>query len=494
MPAYTIGIDLGTTATKTVLVDGSGAVVAGAARAARVDSPAPGHAEMDPHQWWSHVAETVAEVLAAAGSDGRDVAGIGVSGMVPTLVAVDAGLRVLHPSIQQNDARAVAEIDELARAVPDALARTGSAVTAQSIGPKWHWLARHRPRVAADCVTLLGSYGWVIARLTGERVADENWALESGLAGYDSGWQADICAAAGLDPALLPPIRPSGAVVGSLRADVAAQLGLPAGVPVTAGYADHVVSAFAAGLLAPGDTLLKLGGAGDILAVSAAPVFDPRLYLDRHPLPGYWMPNGCMATSGATLRWFQRELAGGRALGALDADADAVGPGAGGVLALPYFLGEKTPVMDPLARGAFVGLHLGHTRAHLYRALVEAVAFGFAHHVEVFAERGIAVDEVRVTNGGSRSALWKQTLADTLDRPLGSIAAHPGSSWGAALLTAGAVGLLDPAEAVRRLARVDEVFAPSPAAHRVLRAHYERYGALREALAPISHDLAAQAW
>ena len=181
-----------------------------------------------------------------------------------------------------------------------------------------------------------------------------------------------------------------------------------------------------------GDLLVKLGGAGDILLVTTRPVTDARLYLDMHLAPGLFLPNGCMASSGSFIRWFQRELAGGAALAVLDAEAEEAGPLAGGVMALPYMLGEKTPLNDPLATGAFVGMSLSHRRGDLFRALLESIAFGFRHHLEVFAELGLRPRRVRVTNGGADSWLWPQVTADVIGLPLEKLRSHPGSALGVA--------------------------------------------------------------
>jgi xylulokinase len=489
MPGLVVAVDLGTTASKAMLVDGTGRVIAEAHAVSQLCSPAAGWAEMDAAAWWHHVVELVPRLLSEAARAPADVAVVGVSGMVPTLVAVDATGQPLRPSIQQNDARAVAEIDEVQRRVPDAVARTGSAVTAQSIGPKWMWLQRHEPATPAATRFVLGSYGSIVMRLTGVATAEANWALESGLASLDGGWDPVAVAAADVPLDVLPPVVEPGDIVGAVTAEAAAACGLLAGTPVIAGCADHVASAYAAGLVVPGQALVKLGGAGDILLVTDRAVPDERLFVDRHPDPGRWLSNGCMASSGSLLRWFERELAG-VALADLDRGAAAIPAGAGGLLVLPYFLGEKTPIQDPLARGVIAGLHLGHTRAHVHRALLEAVAFGFEHHFRVFAELGLAVESIVVTNGGSRSSLWKQIIADVTGRPLGVPPVAHGSCYGTAMVAGRAAGLFDPVEVLAARAGEHAVIEPDLASHAVLQEHYQRWRTLDRAVRPISHDLA----
>ncbi len=492
MNRYVLAVDLGTTATKAMLVDSHGVVVAEREDNSELRSPHPAWAEMDAEQWWRQIGDLVPALLAEARISADEVAAVGVSGMVPTLVAIDADGRCVRPSIQQNDARATAEIDELRAVLPDPVARTGSAVTAQSIGPKWRWLQRHEPDVAERTATMLGSYGLIVHRLTGVAVAEANWALESGLASIDGGWDERVLAECQLDPSLLPPIAAPHEIVGTVTSAAAEHTGLAAGTPVTAGCADHVSSAYAAGLRESGDLLLKLGGAGDILLVVDRPVVDERLFLDHHPIAGRWLSNGCMAASGSLLRWFERELADGTPLAALDVEAERVGPTAGGLLVLPYFLGEKTPLQDPLARGTIAGLHLGHTRADLFRATLESVAFGFAHHLEVFAELDLPIGRARVTNGGSRSTLWKQVLADVTGLTLEVPAVAHGSSFGTALVAGGAVELFDPTEVLAAATSDVTTIQPDAEAHDALVAHYRRWRALEPAVRPISHQLAQE--
>ena len=477
-----LGIDVGTSATKALLLDAAGGdVVAQAERPAELRSPRPGWAEEDPDEWWRNACELCRELGV------RDVAGVGVSGMVPAVLLLDASGRLLRPSIQQNDVRAANEVEELRELLGGGvLARTGSPVTQQSVGPTALWLARNEPQAWAATATILGSYDYVVFRLTGERGVEHNWALESGL--YDLAsetWAPDICAAAGIDLAQLPPPRRPDEIVGEVTPEAAAATGLKPGTPVVAGSADHVASAFAAGLVEAGDVLVKLGSAGDILLTSDDPLVDERLYLDYHLVPRKWLPNGCMAASGSAIRWFQREVAAGAALEQLDAEADAAGAGAGGVVALPYLLGEKTPINDPHARGAFVGLRLDHGRGHLFRALLEATAFGFRHHFDVFSELGRTPARVRVTNGGARSRLWKQVVADVTGRPLGVVRGQAGSELGAAFTAGIGVGALAAWEEIDRYVEAGEVVEPSVGAAAVYEPLYAAYRGLHGALAPV---------
>lgn len=493
MAEFTIGIDIGTTGTKTVLVDIARArIVAQATGEAQLFSEGPGQAEADPAQWLDNVYSGIRAVLAESGVAPDQIAALSTTGMVPAVVPVDTTGAPVRRAMLQNDARATAEITELKNALDaDAvLAATGSAVTQQSVGPTALWLQRHEPETWSATSHLVGSYDWVLMALGAPAHVELNWALESGLGTVDGQRFEPMYAAAGLAPELVPPVLAPGTQAGELSAAAAAITGLPAGLPLIVGGADHVLSAYAAGINAEGDWLVKLGGAGDILAAADSPVIDARLYLDAHPVPGRWLPNGCMATSGSLIRWFQT-LSGGHDLVALDDESETRRPAE--ILCLPYFLGEKSPLHDPDLRGAFVGLDLVHTRADMYRSVLEAIAYGFKHHTEVFASMGVPLRRALVTNGGSRSVLWKQILADVLDTPLSPIVGHPGASLGAAVIAAVGTGLLDGWDSTERFQTVGEPVLPDPRNVERYAESYAQWRELGDVLTPISHRIARKA-
>ncbi|BBY16255.1 FGGY-family carbohydrate kinase [Mycolicibacterium litorale] len=493
MSQFTIGVDIGTTGTKTVLIDVVTArIVAQASRESRLFADAPGHAEADPSQWIGNAHSTIRSVLDESGVAPEQVGALSTTGMVPAVVPVAADSAPVRRALLQNDARATAQIERLRGALDsdDVLAATGSAITQQSVAPTAMWLRENEPETWARTARLVGSYDWVLMALGAAPHVELNWAIESGLGTTDGQRYAPMYDAAGLAHDIVPDVLTPGAQAGTLSAAAAAATGLPQGLPLIVGGADHVLSAYAAGVNAAGDWLVKLGGAGDVLAASDTPVIDGRLYLDAHPVPGRWLPNGCMATSGSLIRWFQT-LAGGVDL--LQLDDEAAERGAAEILCLPYFLGEKSPLHDPDLRGAFVGLDLAHTRADMYRAVLEAIAFGFKHHTDVFASIGVPLQRAMVTNGGSRSVLWKQILADVLDTPLHPVIGHPGASLGAAVIAAIGVGALDDWDGAERFLTLGDAVEPD-------RRHVERYAdayaqwrALGDVLTPVSHQLARKA-
>jgi len=478
-----LGIDIGTTATKAILLDPARGLVAEGERPMALHTEQPGWAEEEVGDWWANVVSLSRELAA-----GLEITAIGVSGMVPTVILQDADGLPIRRSIQQNDARTGVEIQELRARLAGArvLERTGSAITQQSVAPTLVWLQRHEAEAWARTRTIGGSYDTIVRMLTGERSIEANWALESGLFDLETkDWALDILHAAGVNPDLLPAVRRPDEVVGALTNAAAAETGLRPGTPVVAGSADHVSSAFAAGLVREGDLLVKLGGAGDILLTTATPVIEERLYLDYHLVPGLYLPNGCMATSGSFIRWFQATIAAGTPLELLDAEAAAVEPGAGGVVALPYMLGEKTPIHDPDARGAFVGLTLATERGHLFRAVLEGIAFGFRHHLDVFAELGHVPRRIRVTNGGARSRLWTQVTADVIGLPLETLRSHPGSALGAAFVAGMGVGAFTSWSEIERFVEVGETIEPH--GHDGYERAYQTFRALYPALKEVVH-------
>jgi xylulokinase len=491
--ALILGIDIGTTSTIGILIDGEGRTLALAQRPVDLYSERPGWAEEEPGQWWDNSCAIVGELLAKAGRRAGDIAAVGVTGMLPAVVLLDADGRLLRHSIQQSDGRTGREVAELAAEVDAAafVRRTGNGINQQLVAPKLRWLERHEPDVFGKIATVQGSYDYINGRLTGARVIEHNWALESGFLDLAGGRiDPELVALGHIDPLLLPPVKPSHEVIGEVTREAAAATGLAARTPVVAGCADHVASAFVAGIRREGDLLIKFGGAGDILLATDRPTPDPRLFLDYHLVPGLFMPNGCMACSGAVLNWIVRELAGGvHDLGEmphahLDRLAADLPPGAEGLILLPYFLGEKTPLHDPYARGTLVGLGLHHTLGHIWRAALEAVAFGFRHHVEVFEELGQSVRRVVASDGGAKSRVWMQIAADVLGQPVELLEGHPGSCLGAAYVAGVATGSFAGWDEIARYVRPAGVVEPDPARADAYARHYALYRELYERLAP----------
>ena len=480
-----IGIDIGTTGVKLVAADLSGSVVFTDTIAHKLLSPCAGFAEEDPHVWW----ESVQSLLSRAASEldtGR-IAAIACSGMVPTLILTDASGKALRHSIQQNDARATREIHSWKNKIDESayFERTGNTINQQVIFPKLDWLRTHEPEHVAKAARMMGSYDYISYQLTGVPVVEENWALESGLWRLEEHkWDAEVCELLNLADEFLPPVKKSGEVLGETSPELEQTTGFPAGIPVVTGVADHVASAFATGVIDAGDMLLKLGGAGDILVATERLETDPRLFVDYHPIEGRYLVNGCMAASGSIVRWLL-DLFGDADVDRLTEEAAKLPPGSDGLVTLPYFLGEKTPIFDLDARGVFFGLTLSHGRAHLFRSVLEAVGYGFMHHVDVLHEMGIVPERAFLANGGARSDLWKGIVLSVVGLPGYYVPEHPGSCIGAAFVAFEGVGASQNWDPLRRFLERAERIEFSPEDHERYRGLYTVYRDLYETTKPL---------
>lgn len=484
-----IGIDLGSSGVKATLLHAEQAILASATHEVSQFSEHQGWSEADPAQWWSASCSAIRELLTTPGVLASHVGAVAVSGMVPAVVVVDENNQPLRRGILQNDARATKEIGELRERLAhvDLLSLVGSVLSQQSVAPTALWLARNEPAVWSSTSALMGSYDWLSVQLGAQRHVEYNWALESGLYRISMEPLSDVYDATAVTWPKALPVRYPGDVVGEVSTHAAEATGLVAGTTIVVGGADHVLSAYGAGLTKEGDCLVKLGGAGDILAVRDDVHLDPRLYLDAHPIPGKWLPNGCMATSGSLLRW-EQSLLGGADLETLDAEASQSAPGA--LVALPYFLGEKTPLHDPDLRGVIAGLHLASTRGDIHRSFLEAIAYGFRSHFDVFSSGGLDITHTTVTNGGSKSRLWREILADVLGRDLHSIINHPGASYGAAVIAGIGAGVIDDWSYVVGHLEEGETISPNPENVTRYNERYADYVALTSATTEISHRLA----
>lgn len=428
-----LGIDIGSSGIKGLLLDPNSGIQGMVTFAVDLFSDHPGFAEADTHQWWSGIKSIVESLVTSKNISPNAIKAISFTGMVPAILFLDKDMKPLRRAILQSDARAFFEIEMLKSALSgvDLLAKIGSSITQQSVAPTVAWMAKNQPLVLSNTKYIVGSYDWAAIALGASPHVESNWALESGLYNWDGTPATEVINAVPIDwPQLLSPLS-SGTSVGQVSEFAARELGLSTDTEIIVGGSDTVLSAYGAGLMRSGDALVKLGGAGDIMVVSNKKVLDERLYLDSYPIPGKWLPNGCMATSGSLLRWEQK-IFGDVDLQILDAEAEISQPG--NLLVLPYFLGEKSPHHDPNLRGSILGLHLGTSRGDIHRSFLEAIAFGFREHLEIFNSIGIPVGVTKITNGGSKSRLWRTILSDVLQTELISIINHPGASFGAAVI------------------------------------------------------------
>ena len=485
-----LGVDIGTASSKGVLVDPDGAVLARSVREHAVSTPRPGWVEHDAEDvWWADFTAITADLVRAA--EGRTLAGLGLSGIGPCLLAADERGTPLRPAILYGvDTRAGAEIAELNDefGADEILARSGSPLTSQAVGPKVRWLARHEPDVYARTKKLLMASSFLVHRLTGQYVLDHHSASQCTPL-YDlaaGAWAKDWAerVAPGLDlPELLWPTE----IAGEVSAEAAERTGLPRALPVTAGTVDAWAEATSVGVRAPGDVMVMYGTTMFLIQVLTEPRPHPGLWGTRGVQPGSFTLAAGMATSGAITDWLRRLV--GRDYGDLVADAVAVPAGSRGLLMLPYFAGERTPLFDPDARGILAGLTTGHGAAEIYRAALEGIAYGVRHNLEAMAEAGGAAGRLVAVGGGTRGGLWTRIVSDVTGLPQQIPAETIGACLGDALLAAEATGVeVDPV----RGNPIAETVVPDPANVALYEDFYQQYRALYPATSDISHFLAAQ--
>jgi xylulokinase len=467
-----VGLDVGTTGVKAIAIDPDGEVLARAEREYPLSMPRPGWAEQDPGDWWRASEAALGEL----GSD--DVAGIGLTGQMHGLVALDEHERVLRPAILWNDQRTGAECAEIEERVGlgRLIALTGNRALTGFTAPKLLWLRRHEPDVYARIRHVLLPKDSVRLRLTGERAIDV--ADASGTLLFDVAhrrWSGEVLDALELPAEWLPPALESPEVSGS-TAD---------SVPVAAGAGDQAAAALGVGVDRPGPVSVVLGTSGVVFA--ALPGFaadaEARVHAFCHAVPGTWHAMGVMLSAAGSLRWFRDACAPGVPYKRLLAEAERWPPGVEGLTFLPYLAGERTPHADPDARGAFAGLELRHDRGALCRAVLEGVAFGLRDSLELLRALGVEPAVGRVSGGGARGELWLRIVASVLGIPLELTASEEGSAYGAALLGGVAGGVFTSAEeAVERCVRVRARDEPEPAWTGAYGEAYDRFRALYPAL------------
>lgn len=435
VPVY-LGVDIGTSSSKGVLVDHSGQVLANAIRNHDVSRPRLGQVEMDASSWWDEFVSIAAEL--AASSD-RTISAVGVSGMGPCVLVTDAGGTPLRPAILYGvDSRATEQITRLNEQLgtDNILQRCGSALSTQAVGPKLAWLADHEPAVFAQARRLFMPSSWLTYRLTGHYVLDHHSASQSTPL-YDTDardWYIPFAAL--IAPEIeLPRLMWPGDIAGEVTAAAAEATGLPVGIPVITGTIDAWSEAISVGAQQPGDLMLMYGTTMFLINTLDRRVTVPELWGTIGAFPGTRNLAGGMATSGAITGWL-RALFGSPDFSELTNLAAASPPGSNGLLMLPYFAGERTPIADPDARGVIAGLTLEHSSGDLYRAALEATAFGVRHNVEAIEAAGGDIRRVVAVGGGTQGQLWTQIVSDVTGRPQEIRRVTIGASYGAAFLAA----------------------------------------------------------
>lgn len=495
---YLLGIDLGTSGTKTVLFTQSGQSIASALEEYPLSQPQNGWAEQNPESWWLAVQHTVRQVLAQSGVAPGQVAGIGISGQMHGLVMLDKNGEVLRPAILWCDGRTGSECREITERVgrKRLISINANPALPGFTAGKILWVRRHEPQLYARCRQFLLPKDYIRYKLT------DVWATEasdaSGTNLLDIGrrtWSDEILAALEIDPALLPPVYESCQVTGRVSPEAAALTGLAAGTPVVGGAGDNAAAAVGTGVVCQGKAFTTLGTSGVVFAHSDQLTIDPggRVHTFCSAVPGAYAVMSCTLAAGLSLKWFrdtfcaeeQREAdtLGRDVYQLLDERAAMVPIGADRLLYLPYLMGERSPILDEDSRGVFFGLSAIHTKYHLLRAVLEGVVYSQRACLDVLRGMGVAPAEMLACGGGGTSPLWRQMLADNYRCPVRTVASKEGPALGAALLAAVGSGLYPSVPAAcEAVIRLNGPTAPDEQAANLYDPIYAIYQALYPAL------------
>lgn len=491
----TIGVDIGTSSSKGVLVDARGAMLAQATRTHDVRRPRTGWVEMDGGIWWDEFVSLARELLAAAPD--AEVAGVGVSGMGPCILLADEEGEPVRPAILYGvDTRAGDQIDRMTADLgTEAITRAGgSALTSQAGGPKILWIHDEEPGAWRRARRLFMPASWLVHRLTGAYVLDHQSASQvsplydiDGECWHDEWWQRYAA------PIEQPALLWAGDVAGVVSAEAAAITGIPEGTPVIAGTIDAWTEAVSVGAHGDGDLMLMYGTTMFMVftrhvATGEESLRTPSMWTTAGAFAGTRNLAGGLSTSGALTAWL-KDLTGSD-YPELLAEAETSGAGARGLVLLPYFAGERTPIQDPDARGVIAGLTLAHGRGDLYRAALEATALGVRHNVQTMRDAGADIRRIVAVGGGTQGRLWLQIVSDITGLVQEVPQVTIGASYGAAFLAAGAVS--DPAPTIRDWNPVIATIVPDPSLAPVYDALFDRYLRLYAGSAEVVHELAAQ--
>ena len=437
---YFLGIDTSTTSSKALLIDEKGEVIAVASSPHTLQTPKPLWSEQDPHEWWEAVSGSIKTVLEKAGIGGERVGAVGLTGQMHGLVLLDDAGNVLRPAILWNDQRTQSQCDEIHRIVGKErfIQVTGNVALTGFTAPKILWVKENELEVFAKAKHVLLPKDYVRYKLTGEYAMDK--ADGAGTVLFDlkvRDWSDEVLSALDIPRAWMPKTFEGTEFTGFVNEEAASLTGLKVGTPVAAGGGDQAAGAVGVGAVEPGIVGLTVGTSGVVFATTPSALIEPegRLHAFCHAVPGMWHFMGVMLSAAGSLQWYRDTLAPNVSFDDLLKEAESVPAGSEGLQFLPYLSGERTPHPDPLARGAFIGLTLRHSRAHMTRAVLEGVAFGLKDSFTLIQNAGLGeITQVRGSGGGTKGALWRQIMASVLNAELVTVNTTEGGAYGAALL------------------------------------------------------------
>ena len=475
---YLLGIDIGTSGTKTVLFDRNGEKIASAVREYALSQPRNGWAEQDPDDWWAAVCATAAEVLRTSGVDADDIKGIGLSGQMHGLVMLDVDNRVLRPSIIWCDQRTAKECEEITQRVgaKRLVEITANPALTGFTASKILWVRNNEPDIYSQCRHILLPKDYIRFRLTGIYATEVSDA--SGMQLLDIAnrcWSKTVLDALDIDISLLGRVYESPEVTGFIDSRASALTGLAQGTPVVGGAGDNAAAAVGTGVVTDGRAFTTIGTSGVVFAHTSRLMIDPkgRVHTFCCAVPGGWHVMGVTQAAGLSLQWFKREFCIQETMDAkaqgtdpyqiIDKEASEIPVGCDELIYLPYLMGERTPHLDPDCRGVFFGLSAMHTRAHLLRAVMEGVTYSLMDCAEILAGMGVTFKEMLACGGGGRSALWRQMLSDGYGCRVATLAADEGPALGVAILAGVGVGLYPSVEeACEGIIKKNSPVSPDP--------------------------------
>lgn len=482
-----LGIDVGTTGAKTILVDHRGKLIARATVEYPLYSPEPGWSEQEPEDWWQATVESIRQVLAESGVSGERIVGLGLSGQMHGSVFLDRDGKVIRRALLWNDQRTAGQCVWITQKVgrKTVYAETCNPVLTGFQAPKIIWLRDNEPRNYERLAQVLLPKDYVRYRLTGDYATEVSDASGTALFNVpERRWSEVILDRLSLPREWFPRVYESPEVTGGVTPAVAALTGLKAGTPVVGGGGDQAAGGVGNGIVEPGAVSCTTGTSGVVFAFLDEPAMDEKLRTHTfcHAVPGKWHVMGVMLAAGGSWRWLRDTLffdekvvaaqVGGDPYDFMTAEAATAPLGAERLLFLPYLTGERTPHPDPDARGVFFGLSLRHEKRHLARAVLEGVAYGLRDSFELIAALGVDMPQVRASGGGARSTLWRQIQADVSNREMSVINVDEGAAFGAALIAGVGAGVYsDVVSACRQTIRIVNTLAPQPEAA----ARYEQY-------------------
>ena len=490
--AALVGLDVGTTGARAVAINRTGTFLATATQEYPLATPRPGWTEQDPETWWL---ASMAALRKVTSELAVPVLGVGLAGQMHGCVFLDKADRVIRPALLWNDQRTARQCAAITERVGEErlLSIAGNPALTGFQAPKILWLRDEEPKAYASIRRVLLPKDYVRLRLTGERATDASDASGTLLLDLHArDWSDEILDLLEIPREWLPRVHEGPDTTGSVTAAAAASTGLQAGIPVAAGGGDNAAAAVGNGIVNEGVISSSIGTSGVIFADSATPRVDPqgRIHAFCHCVPGRYHLMGVTLAAGGSFRWWRDAGAGGIDYDTMASLAAQAPPGSEGLVFLPYIAGERTPHLDPYARGAFVGLQLRHTSAHLLRAVMEGVVYSLKDCLDLVTQLGVPVSEIRATGGASRSRMWRQLQADVFGLPIHRNRIDEGPAFGAALLGGIAAGVYADVDQASSHIRFDpEVTAPDLERHRLYQRYHAVYSKLYVATAAAMHEL-----